>query len=95
MMAARSRHVPLRSCVVCGNKTSKDAMVRIVSTPPNKVSIDETGRLSGRGAYVCRQGACGPEGLRRGRVEHALRTTLSDGEWTGIASFWEASSAAR
>ena len=95
MMTARSRHVPLRSCVVCGNKTPKDALVRIVSTPPGKVSIDQTGRLHGRGAYVCIRGECGPEGLRRGRVEYALHTTLSDGEWTGIASFWEASSAAR
>jgi len=30
---ARGRHVPIRSCVICGNKTAKRELTRIVAAP--------------------------------------------------------------
>ena len=48
-MTPAKRHVPLRTCIVCGAKGPKRALMRIVSTPEDGVKIDRTGRLPGRG----------------------------------------------
>jgi predicted RNA-binding protein YlxR (DUF448 family) len=38
--------------------------------------LDESGRLAGRGAYVCRDGTCWTTALERGGLARALNTTL-------------------
>jgi predicted RNA-binding protein YlxR (DUF448 family) len=50
--------------------------VRIVRTPDGRVTIDETGRLAGRGAYLCRQAGCWTTALERGALGRALETSL-------------------
>ena len=80
------RHVPHRSCVICGNKTSKTELMRIVATPQGTVVTDPAGRMPGRGAYVCKDGNCAQQGLTRGRLEYALRAKLKDDTFQEIAS---------
>ena len=41
-----------------------------------EVEIDIEGKKAGRGAYLCRSQDCWEIGLNKGRLEHALRTTL-------------------
>lgn len=48
----KQRKVPLRSCVVTREKYEKKELIRIVKTNENKVFVDLTGRLNGRGAYI-------------------------------------------
>jgi predicted RNA-binding protein YlxR (DUF448 family) len=43
------------------------------------VVIDPTGRLNGRGAYLCRDAACWTAGLRKGTLDRALGTTIPAG----------------
>jgi predicted RNA-binding protein YlxR (DUF448 family) len=40
--------------------------------------------VNGRGAYVCRDGDCGSDGLHRGRVEHVLRVKLENDNWNEL-----------
>ena len=85
-MTAGKRHVPLRVCVACGNKTSKRDLMRIVATPLGVVAVDPTGKMAGRGAYVCEDGRCLQKGLKRGRLEYALRTKLQDDQWVEVVA---------
>ena len=39
--------------------------------------LDETGKRSGRGAYVCRQRSCWDEALAKHHLERALKAELS------------------
>ena len=87
---AHERHVPLRTCIICGNKTSKRELIRIVATPDGAVTLDPTAKMQGRGTYVCKNGSCAPQGLKRGRLEYALRLKLEDDRWTRIAASVEA-----
>ena len=52
--------------------------------------MDPSGRAAGRGAYVCGSGDCTVATLRRGRLEHNLRTKLSDDDWTRLVRSLEA-----
>lgn len=84
-MTPTKRHVPLRTCLICGTKGPKRAFTRIVSTPKDGVKIDTSGRLPGRGAYVCNDVQCAPVSLRRGRIESALRARMTDHDWEVVA----------
>jgi uncharacterized protein len=47
-----------------------------VRTPDGVVGFDPTGRLAGRGAYVCRSGDCLDKAISKGALSRALRTPL-------------------
>jgi uncharacterized protein len=49
---------------------------RIVRTPDGTVVVDATGRLAGRGAYVCRTGDCFAQALEKGAMGRALKLSL-------------------
>ena len=82
----RGRHVPSRSCVVCGTKGPKRELDRIVASGDGGVSIDPTGRMPGRGTYVCRNEPCDRSTLSRGRLEYTLRTEISDDNWAQLVA---------
>lgn len=46
------RKVPLRKCVATGEMLPKKSMLRIVRSKEGEVSVDVTGKKSGRGAYI-------------------------------------------
>jgi predicted RNA-binding protein YlxR (DUF448 family) len=52
--------------------------VRVVRTPDGRVVLDETGRLAGRGAYLCADGACWNQALEKGTLQRALEVPLPD-----------------
>jgi len=54
----------------------KRALQRIVRTPDRHVVVDEGGRLSGRGAYVCRDTDCLTIAIKKGALARALETPL-------------------
>jgi predicted RNA-binding protein YlxR (DUF448 family) len=54
----------------------KRELVRLVRTPDGTVTVDPTGRLAGRGAYVCRSEACIDKAIAKGALSRALRTQL-------------------
>ncbi len=89
-MTVSRRHVPLRTCIICGSKAPKQSLARIVADAAGGIAVDSTGRLPGRGAYVCADGGCVDRGLKRGRLEYALRTKLGNEDWTRILAAVEA-----
>lgn len=69
---------PQRTCVGCRQIKSKWDLVRIVRTPEGAVEIDPTGKLSGRGAYVCPNRACFDLAVKGKRLDRALEVTVPD-----------------
>ena len=47
------RKVPLRKCIGCNEMKNKKEMIRVVKTTEGTIVPDTTGRMNGRGAYVC------------------------------------------
>jgi len=73
----RARHVPQRSCVACRQVRTKSELVRIVRTPQGEVQLDETGKLAGRGAYVCRDQRCLEQGVKQNKLGRALGAPIT------------------
>lgn len=70
------RHVPQRTCVGCRTVRPKRELVRVVRTPAGDVTVDPTGKLSGRGAYVCPDLRCLDLALQGKRLERALQQPI-------------------
>ncbi|MFV8827189.1 RNase P modulator RnpM [Alkalihalobacterium sp. APHAB7] len=48
----KQRKVPLRKCIVTNEMKPKKELIRVVRSPEGEVSIDQTGKKNGRGAYI-------------------------------------------
>ena len=46
------KKIPMRSCVITGEKLPKKDLIRVVRTPEGNVIVDESGKANGRGAYL-------------------------------------------
>ena len=46
------KKIPMRTCVITGEKLPKKELIRVVRTPEGTVVVDETGKANGRGAYL-------------------------------------------
>ena len=56
------RKVPLRKCIGCNEMKNKKEMIRVVKTTEGTIVPDTTGRMNGRGAYVCSLECLGESG---------------------------------
>lgn len=74
---SNSKHIVERTCVSCKSKKAKWELVRIVRTPEGGLEIDSRGKKAGRGAYLCRQQECWEDGLKKKRLDHALKFHIS------------------
>ena len=73
----RRKHVPMRTCIVCHESRPKRSLVRVVAMPENGLVIDPSGKLAGRGAYLCRNPSCWEEAIAsRDLMSRALRMTV-------------------
>jgi len=63
-------------CVACRTSRPKRELQRVVRTPERDVVIDPTGRLAGRGAYVCLGTDCLDLAIKKGALARALETPL-------------------
>ena len=72
------KRIPQRTCVACRKVKAKRELIRLVRVADGGVEVDTSGKKTGRGAYLCRVQECWEIGLKGGRLEHSLRTTLTE-----------------
>ena len=65
--------------MACRTARPKRDLIRVVRTPAGSVELDATGRLAGRGAYLCADGACWRAAAEKGALARALAAPLPDG----------------
>lgn len=80
----QSKHIPLRMCSGCSEMKPKKELVRIVKSADGTVSVDFTGKLNGRGAYLCHDVACLNKAKKSGRIGKSLGVTISDEVYTSL-----------
>jgi len=54
----KKNKIPERMCVSCRKKIPKKQLVRIVKTKEKGILVDTTGKISGKGAYICKEYEC-------------------------------------
>lgn len=66
-----------RTCIECRKACSKQDLIRIVRTPDGEVEFDPTGKVNGRGAYLCSL-ACLEKALKTHKLDRALRVSVDE-----------------
>mgnify|MGYP002795754199 CR=1 FL=1 len=68
---------PTRTCIACKNKNDKKNLIRIVKNN-DEIKLDFTGKLNGRGAYICYSLECLEKAIKTKKLEKALEIKLSE-----------------
>ena len=63
-----------RTCVGCRKSQHKSLMIRVVKTLAGEIKVDRTGKLQGRGAYLCKNPDCLKKALKKHQFERAFKT---------------------
>ncbi len=74
----KPRKGPLRRCLGCGESFPKKDLMRVVRSPEGEVALDFTGKMSGRGAYVCKRSACFQKARKAKRFQNNLEISISE-----------------
>ena len=69
---------PVRTCMGCNEKKEKKQLIRIVKNKMNEISLDRTGKLEGRGAYICDDIKCLEKVIKSKRLEKVFDMKISD-----------------
>ena len=83
------KYQPLRKCTGCGEMKEKRELIRVVKAPDTKdengnvtakgeISLDLTGKKSGRGAYICHDINCFEKARKARRFERAFSCKIPD-----------------
>ena len=70
--------LPIRMCLGCRESKPKNELIRIVRTPDERILLDERGKVSGRGAYICRSRSCFDRAFRSKAMERSLAVSIPD-----------------
>jgi predicted RNA-binding protein YlxR (DUF448 family) len=83
-MSPSDPKLPTRTCVGCRTARPKRELVRLVRQPEGGVVVDPSGKLNGRGAYLCPDEACWTLAERRRGLERALSVRLDSAAWQNL-----------
>ena len=72
------KKIPLRRCLGCFESKPKMELYRIVKTKDGKIVVDKTGKINGRGAYICKSTDCLEKVIKAKRLEKELEIKISD-----------------
>lgn len=78
------KNIPLRKCVVSGEKLPKKELVRVVRTPEGDVIVDLTGKANGRGAYLKKDKDVILKAKKTKVLEKHLETQVNDDVYNSL-----------
>ena len=71
----------MRQCLGCNEHKPKIELIRILRTPEGEITLDTTGKKSGRGAYICKNPACLKKLRKNRRAESNLGVSIPEEVW--------------
>ena len=70
------KKIPMRQCLGYREMKPKKELIRVVRSPEGEISLDFRGKASGRGAYICPDGACLKKAIKAKALERAFSTNI-------------------
>lgn len=72
------KNKPQRMCMGCNSRKDKQDLIRIVMNKEGEITIDKTGKLSGRGAYICDSLECLEKVIKTKRLERTFEIKINN-----------------
>ena len=81
---AKTKSRPMRTCIACREVKPKKEMLRVVRTAEGEILADPTGKLAGRGAYICGSEECMKKLNGKKLLNKAFSTEVSAAVYAGV-----------
>lgn len=73
-----NKKTPIRKCISCNENKPKKELIRVVLNKDNGVVLDTSGKLNGRGAYICKSVSCIENIRKSNKLAYSLKTKIND-----------------
>ena len=74
----KTKKIPMRMCLGCGEMKPKRELIRVVKSKEGDISLDLTGKRSGRGAYICKSVECFEKARKARKFERSFSCMISE-----------------
>lgn len=75
----KQKKIPMRRCCGCNEQKPKKELIRVVRSSEGEISLDLTGKASGRGAYICNSLECLKKARKSRRIDRTFEIMIPDG----------------
>lgn len=72
------KKIPQRQCMGCRERKAKKELIRVVRKTDGTVSLDFSGKLNGRGAYLCPDMDCLKKAQKAKALERSLEVPIPE-----------------
>ena len=79
--------IPQRTCIGCNAKKEKRNLIRIVKNTKGEINIDHTGKLEGRGIYICKNEECLNKAIKNKRISKIFETEIKNEIYEKIRNY--------
>lgn len=84
------KKIPQRQCMGCRERKPKRELIRVVRTPEGQVCLDFSGKMNGRGAYLCPNAQCLQKALRSKTLDRSLEVAIPEEVYARLEKEMEA-----
>ena len=81
------KRLPQRTCIGCNTKKDKKDLIRIVKNKNEEIKVDLTGKMEGRGTYICKQEECLNKAIKNKRMSRTFEMEISDTIYENLRNF--------
>ena len=74
----KTRKIPMRKCIGCMESFPKKELVRVVKNKENEIKLDLTGKLNGRGTYICKKSECFEKAIKSKRLAKSIEMEIPE-----------------
>lgn len=72
------KKIPMRICLGCNEAKNKSELYRIVKQSDGSIVVDKTGKINGRGAYICKNPECLEKAFKTGGLMRSFKMKISN-----------------
>lgn len=83
------KKIPMRQCMGCRERKAKRELIRVVRGTDGTVSLDFSGKVNGRGAYICPQTECLKKAQKSKALERSLEVPIPETVYSRLAAEME------
>ncbi len=81
------RRLPQRTCTGCNSKKDKKDLIRIVKNQNGEIKVDLTGKMEGRGVYICKKEECLNKAIKNKRIAKTFETEIDESVYEAVRKF--------
>ena len=83
------KRIPQRQCMGCRERKGKKEMIRVVRCTDGNVQLDFSGKVNGRGAYICPNLECLKKARKSLALDRSLEVTIPEEVYDRLAKEME------